>query len=240
MPKTFCKKGIALLMLLALCLSLCSCDALDTLREEHAVWSEDGILYQGQLYQPVGTDGSYLNYNYTNQHFVKVTQPDVPLLLSPLFHSTFYANEDKTVISATESRWYVRTDLVEDYEDGRKNGIHYTHLGFDYWDTELGENTDYILSENERRALLDCLPGSVSTDFEPDAELALFEQSGNGLFRRGEKYSVARIGEQYYLVEFDEALVRTYVSQASAEATEIIKGFFEKASGNMSYPYQFN
>lgn len=240
MRKTFCKKGIALLMLVALCLSLCSCDALDALREEHAVWAEGGILYQGQLYQSVDSDGSNLNYNYTNQYFVKVTQPDVPLLLSPLFSSAFCANEDKTIISGTESQWYIRADLMEDYEDGRKNGIHYTHLGFDYWDTELGENTDYILSTYERQQLMDCRPGSVSTDFKPDAELALFEQSGDGLFRRGDRYSVARSGEQYYFVEFDEELVRTYVCPASAEATEIIKTFFEKAPGNMAYSYQFN
>jgi len=240
MRKTFLKKGIALLMLLALCLSLCSCDVLDTMREEHAVWAEGGILYQGQLYQSVGSNGSNLNYNYTNQHFVKVTQPDVPLLLSPLFNSTYCANEDKTIISGTESQWYVRSDLMEDYEDGRKNGIHYTRLGFDYYDSELGENTDYILSTYERQQLMDCRPGSIITDFKPDADLALFEQSGNGLFRRGNRYSVARSGEQYYFVEFDEELVRTYVCPASAEATEIIKTFFEKAPGNHSHPYQDN
>lgn len=237
MKKINLKKCIALFLLLLLSLSFCACDRLDTMREEHATWTEDGILYKDQRYQWVGTDGKNLNYNYTNQRFVKITDADVPLLLSPFLHVTYYANEDETIITGTEA-WYVRADLVEDYNESIKNGIHYTQIGFDYYDADLGENTDYILSEYERQQLMSCQLNPLESALSAEQELHLFEQSDNALFRRGKRYSIARSGNLYYLTEYDEALNKTYVYPATEEAAELIKGFFQKSPGNYAYHYQ--
>ncbi len=240
--KTNSKRLLALLILLITCLTLASCDRLEELKETHAVFSEDGILYQDNLYCPVDSKyDDFLNYNYGNHQIIRITQPDVPLLLTVVFHRNYYLNEAKTIIKGIDDvSWYVRKDQLEAYRESVQNGIRYTTLGFDYYDPNLGEHTDYILNESELQTLLACLSAPCTLDQPAEEELPLFEQSDNGLFRRTTDYYVLRSGTHFYLLQYDQQTAQSYFYSATAEASALFEEFFRKGTPTLRYEYGSN
>ena len=151
------KKLIAILLCILLCFSLCGCKRFKELKEKHAFYDEDGIIYKDVLYKtvPAGNEKN-INYNYTNQKNLKVTEPGVPLIISAIKGSYYSMNEAGTIITGN-SELYVREDKYDSFMDSIENGINYTDFGFDYYDEELRENTDYILNESEKQLILSIL-----------------------------------------------------------------------------------
>ena len=224
--------------LFVLVLLLSGCDKLDALKASQAILTEDGILYQEELYLPVVPEGNTLNYNYSNHLFVNVTTPDVPVLLSDAFGQNFYANEDKTILT-NGAEWYVHQDKLDAYNESLQKGVRYTDLGFDYYDVNQNEHTDYILTDSEKRLVLSCLSAPIKEDLYIDREIQLFQQSDNGLFRKNGQYNLVVCGANYYVATHDENWNITGLYPATGEAEKLIASFFEKSVVNHDYSYNY-
>ncbi len=237
------KKIISLILCLLMCFSLCSCKKFKELKEKHAVFDQGGIVYKDVLYKlvPAGNEKN-INYNYTNQKFLNVTESNVPFLLSMIKDRDFSMNEAGTIITGS-SEVYVREDKYEEFLDSIENGINYTDLGFDYYSEELGENTDYILSESEKQTVMSLVKSTpIQHDFEERyGYLHLFQQSDNALFRK-QLYSVIKDNGKNYLVEYEHN-VEDYVLQISKvyastpQADKLFELLLEKGNPGFCYYY---
>ena len=223
------KRITALVLCFLMCISLCSCKRFKELKEKHAVFDDGGIVYKGILYKPV-EHSSEINYNYENQKYITVTEADVPTFLSPFLQDRGVSsmNEDETIIPNSSYSCYVREDKYEAYLDSLENGINYIRLGFDYYSEELGENTDYILTDDEYNLFMSLLKGTPVTFtelFKLDYEYNnFFSVSDNELFRK-EGYTVIIIDGNYYVIETVDCEDVYYPS--TPEADEMFKSFFE-------------
>ncbi len=232
------RKITALILCLLMCFSLCSCRELDELRESQAFRSKNGttyngIIYKENLYKRVDTSDN-LNYSYTNHKILNVTTPDVPVLLSTVLNLNYYVNENETIIVGGGGDWYVREDSYPLYEQSIKNGINYTDLGFEYYDEQLQENTDYILTEAEKDAVLSLTENNpVVRDVVQDM-LYLYQQSDDGLFRRSDPYYIIRCPNGYYL-SVDDTFYKS-----NEQTDKIFNSFFEKRYSRTNYDYSHN
>ncbi len=214
------KKVTAIILCLLMCFSLCSCKKFKELKEKHAFFDEGGIVYKGVLYKPV-EHSSEINYNYENQKFITVTEAGVPTLLSPFLQdSGLSMNEDETIIG-DYSRCYVREDKYEEYLDSLENGINYTRLGFDYHSVELGENTDYILTDDEYNLFMSLIIAKpadtdVAKSIPFNDKFDIFMESDNELFRKN-RYEVVLVDGDYYVGESIGGITTYYPSTPEAD-----------------------
>ncbi len=92
------KKWAALLLAAAMCLGLCSCSALDEMREDHAKWSSPDhttISFRGETYRLLPANGHRINTEYLILNNANLTEANVPVLLSEMFSATdmWYDND---------------------------------------------------------------------------------------------------------------------------------------------------
>lgn len=103
MTKT--KRMLSLLLVMLLCLSLCSCKELDAKRAVHAVLDKDGtILWNETVYKPLPEFDDEVMYTYgmdpsSDVRWIQVTAPDLPVLLSEYFGSRVYVYNHNTLLS---------------------------------------------------------------------------------------------------------------------------------------------
>ena len=110
------KKISAIIVVIVICLSLCSCRELDTLRNQQAFFNENGIIYKDKLYKPVA-NAQNLNYDYIECIKLNVTDPGVPVLASLLISFEYSINKQETVIcGGYDGEWYVREDKYSIYD----------------------------------------------------------------------------------------------------------------------------
>jgi len=194
------KKIAVMLLLITVCISLCSCKELDELRDKQAFRNKNSIIYGDELYKVFLTYDE-LNFSFAGAEYINVTDPDVPVLLSETFNSHYFINEDKTIIhNDYYNEWYVREDKYSEFESKIKNGVTYSEVGFEYYNASLGDSTDYILNESEKKTLMSLVEGeTVTENFEIHEELYLFEQSSDRLFKRSDYYTVIRTDKDYYV-----------------------------------------
>ncbi len=228
------KKITAVLLLIVICFSLCSCRELDELRDSQAFFNENGIIYKDKLYKSVNI-AENLNYDYTHQEYVNVTDPGVPVLISALISFEYSTNDDETIIcGGYDGEWYIREDKYAQYEKSIKNGINYTDLGFEYFDFSLGERTDYILSQNEKEHFLSLFTGEpINEEFEIYEELYFFEQSDNKLFKRTDHYCLMVTDKGYFVRSFED----DNIYKSNDVANRMFDSFFETVNRNFKYEF---
>lgn len=232
------KKLTAIILILLVCLSLCSCAELDELKDKQAFQAENGIIYKDNLYKLIDTKDN-LYYDFNNQTHLNVTEPDVPVLLSGYINLiSYYINNDKTIIvGGYDERFYVREDKYSQYEQSIKNGINYTDIGF-YYNFEIDGATEYILSEAEKQVLLNALSSEpYNESMGIDDELYLFTQSDDGLFRKSQQYSIIDSTGLYYIAEYNENGYVTNVYRLPYDKKEMFKDFFDRAYYIVDYGY---
>jgi len=218
----------AVLLIAVVCLSLCSCAQLDDLRDRQGFFNQDGIIYKDKLYKSVDF-AENLNFDYLHQTDIKVTDSDVPVLASVIIGFDYSINDDETVISGGyDSEWYVREDMYSVYEQGIKNGVEYTEIGFEYFDFDLGEQVEYTLNEQECELLESILKTEpINEEFEVYEELYLYTQSADGLFRRDLYYSVMHSDNGYYVRLYDDG-AENAVYKSNGLTDKMFEGFFNK------------
>lgn len=111
------KRVLSLLLVMLLCLSLCSCKELDAKRAVHAVLDKDGtILWNETVYKPLPEFDDEVMYTYgmdpsSDVRWIQVTAPDVPILLSEYFGSRVYVYNHNTLLSG----WDLLYDSKQTY-----------------------------------------------------------------------------------------------------------------------------
>ncbi len=111
------KKIKSILLILVLCLSLCSCAELDEMRNCHAINLGNGKLkLNDQIYILLDAQHELeLNYDYSDYgRDIYITEPDVPVLLSQSgIHKYLPSiNKDETIINDVGD-FYVREDVFD-------------------------------------------------------------------------------------------------------------------------------
>lgn len=204
------KRLIALLAILPLIFSLSGCMMLDDLRSRHAFWQgEDEILWGDAVYKELvyHSDLLYVETTYDEVH---VTEPDVPVLLSP-GGFLFYPTEDKLFLSNGYST-YCREDRYQEIQTRMMRPFHPDIVCYFYttYNPADHKSTDrhYILTEKQQSMIT-----TVLENVEPevmregwtmqyDQRLALWECSSDLLLRR-EAPELIRAGNTYYLRVFE-------------------------------------
>lgn len=160
------KRIISVISVLAMCLSLCSCKALDEMRANHAIYNENGnIECNGYEYYPVQ---GYDLYSYANAtDIIHLTDADVPVLLSAFLSDTAYINEDRTIIEAYISNnyndsYYCRSDLYDELMQQLNGEVAYEKYYYEYFNGD--DYVERILTENEVQALNDALLYAVTAE----------------------------------------------------------------------------
>lgn len=149
---------LCVILVLALALSLSGCRELDKMKEAHAVLTEEGnILWNGTEYKKLPS-GDGLEARYEGTMLVKVTEPDVPVLLSDSFGSHYLVTHDGMFIwDHSGEAPYCRADSYDDILSRIENGIEYTDYYYSYWRyNEEKDDTrylNYLLTDSEKAAL---------------------------------------------------------------------------------------
>lgn len=156
--KRILKTTAALALALLLCLTLCSCNYLDDMREARAEMDENGdILFQGKRY-------CQLDYSYEDQlsreallyfpNAAYLADRDVPDLLLSNFGQTFRCSTDGTVLDY-QGRYYVREDYQETLESILKHPQLDTYCVYSY--NYLKDEPSYRKTDAQWKNLLDQL-----------------------------------------------------------------------------------
>ena len=228
------KKISAIIVVIVICLSLCSCRELDELRDSQAYFNQNGIIYKDKLYKAISY-ADELDYDYSHEKHLKVTDPDVPVLVSALLAFEYSANGDETIIcGGYDGEWYIREDKYEIYEKSIKNGINYTDIGFEFFDFDLGERIDYILSAKEKEHFLSLFTGEpANEEFEIYEELYFFERSDNKLFKRSEYYCLMVTDKGYFVRSLED----DNIYKSNDVANRMFDSFYETINRNFKYEF---
>lgn len=200
------KIGIVLLILSVMCMSLCSCQALDDMRNNQAFWtdtSKEEITYNGTNYKyiPVSlTTELYPCDVYDSQLYLYITEKDVPVLLSSTGDNATISYDKNIITRYSESGasnvYYVEESMYDEVIDDIKNNKFDNYCVYQYVQTELQDHSyDYsfeyrMLNEEEQKAVEDVLENVKPVIIE-DYSYSLYSYGAdiqkcdkNGLFCR--------------------------------------------------------
>ena len=146
-----CKRWIAVLLVVVLCLPLCGCQRLEEMRAAHAVWQEDGsIKWDGNVYRKL-VDSPEISI-ICDPITIWLTEEDVPVLLSETigYYCRISRNRVILIVPGIEGEvLYCREDMCDFMTEHLKNPELTTYY-YKYWDHEsddpLGEERYYYLS----------------------------------------------------------------------------------------------
>lgn len=117
MKKTL-KRVSALVLIVLVCIGLCSCTYIDDLREHSAVYTDDSeneLIFKGEKYK-ILPSGEGVEPIMPNSETGTLSHKEVPLLLADDFGSSMFFDEVRHVIRGSKSRWYAREDVYENYK----------------------------------------------------------------------------------------------------------------------------
>ena len=117
MKKTL-KRVSALVLIVLVCIGLCSCTYIDDLREHTAVYTDDSeneLIFKGEKYK-ILPSGEGIEPIMSNSVKGTLSHKEVPLLLADNFGSSMYFDEVRHVIRCSKSRWYAREDVYDNYK----------------------------------------------------------------------------------------------------------------------------
>lgn len=176
-----CKRWIAVLLAVLMCLSLCGCQALEDMRAAQAVYQEDGsILWNGQVYRMLGDTASRGDiYIVGDNQNVYVTQKDVPVLLSEFFGEPYDVCADGTLLESYT--WdggyimYCREDVYDATAEYLKNGFQLDTYFYSYYDEETYDGNNYYLTEYQTNAVNDVLANVIPAPLETYEDEAIWD-----------------------------------------------------------------
>ena len=145
------KRWIAALLMVLLCLSLCGCQKLEDMRAKHAVWQEDGsILWDGNMYRPL-TAFSEKTGLILEDGVIRVTEADVPVLLSDEFGEYCRVSRSGALLITrghAGETLYCREDLYEFMAEHLKEPELTTYF-YTYFNPDTNVYDYYYLSEQQ-------------------------------------------------------------------------------------------
>lgn len=189
------------LLIVTVCISLCSCKQLDAARSEHAWYSptDDGFIYfRENTYKPLPECDDFSPVCEFNGY---VTEHDVPVLVKEMYGDYFSYSEDLKFLN-TYGTTYCVEDIYDEYCEKIKSykldNYCIEKMNYDEETHKMSYET-VILSEKAKNALNDILNNSEPIDEniseyystsillcdkigEFQKYIARFVSSGNGLY----------------------------------------------------------
>lgn len=201
------KRLAALLAAIPLVLSLTGCNYLDELRDSHAFWDEDrNIVLQGVTYKKLPFN-EYLCIDGDRENAVNVTEPDVPVLLSP-FEFTCYRDSTGVFLEYSSGVYYCREDRYEDMVVRLKAPFEPEVLCYSYYvyDSKQSKSIThtYTLTQEQSQMLTTVMENTEPQiqgegwSLNSDATVYLEEATADLLLRR-ECMRLLRSGSTYYI-----------------------------------------
>ena len=234
---------LSLLLVLAICFSLCGCNALDELRESRA-----SIMADGTIKLPDGTEYKLLPackelYPDSNDfETVYISPEELPLLLTVFSEESFIkSNEGMLLYDYDDDRssliCYCRSDVYDNLLDRIKKGFTPEACGYWYYDFDNEEDYFYTLTKAQEDAVFEVyrnqtpqqLPEAASLDYESMANLMLC--TSDKLFMQ-ETVSICILNEKYYVVDYeaDTPMLYTVPDNLNKEFAAILKKQIESDS----------
>lgn len=207
MKKMF-RQFAAILALLAISFCLVGCDALDAMREAHAVYTSMeppyAISYKGATYRALSCPQIADKGIAWAEWRVFVTKPDVPVLLSQQVGTRFGIDAEEKFLTNYGDIVYVREDIYDAAEAELKMEDPYTKVSLRWVDEEHRAHV-YDLTEEEKKILRDILAGEPQTEsgeyYVEDSRTVIY-QSETGLFYQ-EEHSIIKNKEGYFIRAYD-------------------------------------
>ena len=210
------KRWLVLALATVLCLSLCGCDELETMRSEHGVWQEDGsILWNGAVYRKLENTLSMGEFDFTYSYVtIYVTEPDVPVLLSTMFGEAMDVSADGTILEHYDYRlaeerttWYCREDVYDEMVKELENGVNLTTYLYYYWDYEKQMSVPHYLTEEQSKTIHQVLTTVIpvpSNEIPVDDELYLYISDDSHRFEQNTDKWLCISESRYYISSYDE------------------------------------
>ena len=214
MKKTL-KRVSALVLIVLVCIGLCSCTYIDDLRERNAVYTDDSeneLIFKGEKYK-ILPSGEGIEPIMPNSVTGTLSHKEVPLLLADDFGSSMSFDEVRHVIRGSKSRWYAREDVYDNYKTALTDRelFRFCLIGKTFYGTTVNALNDKIrsgisealskapLGEEETEKLMKQITNIASLYTCDKNELIynstdiwiVSDPQGNIYLERGNKYSYA-------------------------------------------------
>ena len=217
-----CKRWIAVLLVVVLCLPLCGCQKLDEMRAAHAVWQEDGsIKWDGNVYRKLA-DSPEISI-ICDPTTIWLTEEDVPVLLSETIGEYCCISRNRVIfiVPGPEGEvLYCREDMYAFMTEHLENPELTTYY-YNYWDYEsddpLGEQHYYYLSVTQGSTIdqliteleFTALDEEFYYDFEAnDFRVPLGKCDSERLFSANYVLEIVRKSGTFYLMTPDEQIAQ--------------------------------
>jgi len=207
------KRVLCLVLSVLLCLSLCGCQALDDMKAQHALRQADGsIVWNDTVYKPLPDIHADANTIYFVDT-VRVTDPDVPVLLSEQYGELFDRDKECNYlygcIQIDEYDYnpclYCRADLYDVVAKRLEEGFVSKGYCYDYYVYEEGRMKTYYLTVEQEYAVNHVLTTVVPTSYEDSVwnyqtEISTYNE---GDLHRQYAFDITSDGADFYIVYHD-------------------------------------
>lgn len=225
------KRLKSILLIIAVCLVLSSCAELDEMKSIHALDYGNGtVKLNNQIYilLDIEYDG-YIVYDHGND--IRVTEPDVPVLLSQSRIEKYLpsVSKDGTIISY--NGLYIREDKYDFYVNTIKNGIEYTR----YYCGTIGYQSSFpnyyfnVIENSNFDTFINSVPSVKSTEpIYSDNNVWISCESADGIFRNGPVYQLVKTDDGYCVLEYTNKGYY-YRYDSTPEYDELFEGILNSA-----------
>ncbi len=200
--KKYAKIIVLILTVFTFCTILCSCDALDEMRDDQGYWKKDGtILYQDNVYVKVD---HYANVNFDevgHGGLIYITEKNIPVLLSKKYGSRFNITKDEVIITAGNEIYALAGKHAEIEKDAEKTSKgNYDFFTVSYFDTYDMEQ-EFDCTPEETAAIKATISKRDTTQFEWEItrDFHLYENSKSGYFG-GYYGTIAQLDDGRYII----------------------------------------
>ena len=218
-----------------MCLSLCGCQELEDMRSAHAFLQEDGtILWNGKTYRQL--ENVPQGFQFFGDRHVRVTLPDVPVLLSEIYGENFSADKDGVILHSwsygVAEGFFCREDRYKEVAAYLQQEVKMDGYCYTYWNGE--GDLMYYLTDTQCTAVdhlvasLEFTHVGTELNFEMnDYCFPLWKCDEKHLFL-SDNYAVeiAVLKGAYYLITPDNTM-STVPEEYYAVFDEIVKVFYE-------------
>lgn len=254
MKKTKRLLALSVAIILVVC-SATGCNAIDELRNNQAFYTETGgVKLRGVEYLPLPENEYFRPFKRDDSTVVRITEPDVPVLLSLEFgdYSTLY-NDGEILYSSYMDVYYCRVDKYAHYSAVLDAPFHPTGYCYTYnvLDTDTMEYTEHIyqLTAEQVKTVDDILATVTPTVQDENANytydyFVALDACDDTMLLRDETVSIAVNGREYTIVRPNyngerEDLRYAVPSEYNATFDSIVKSGFDAVKAADKYYGEF-
>ncbi len=154
--KRILKRGLSLLVVLLLVLSLTGCQALDDMKAAQAFWLTNGNILYGDVEYRLLPECDVLNPLAGEETpYVYVTEQEVPVLLSEVYGDSFAVSLDRSILfkDSRNGACYCAQNRYDEMIDKISSGDFFDTYAYVYYDYDAMMTLTYLLTESERSAV---------------------------------------------------------------------------------------